>query len=159
MTDLAVLQSRVAALAKRVTGDAQTNRAKAPEFAAFVDEFREAFGAASVRVRYVRWPDGSEQGTPIEPKRAPEPAARKRDPATSKAAATAAKAFASEHHLRILEALATPGTCYEIADLTGLDHVAVARRMRELCVVGRVCDAGITRPAFNGRQCTVWRRV
>lgn len=62
---LASLQSRIATLADqaRTTKEARVaqNRARCPEFAAFVDDFRRVFG--DVRVRYVRWPDGIEQGT------------------------------------------------------------------------------------------------
>lgn len=163
MTDLSVLQSRVARLAQRSRTDAERNREKAPEFARFVDDFKSVFGDA-VRVRWVRWADGSEQGqhvfdtvAPAAPP--PAPAARRSDPATSKAAARAAATFVSEHHQRILDALDFGCTCHELAALTGLDHVAIARRLPELEAAGRVRKTGKTRPAANGRQCTVWERV
>lgn len=59
------LQSRVQQLAatdaarKATARDA--NRSAHPEFAAFVDAMRAAFG--DVRVRWIRYPDGREQGT------------------------------------------------------------------------------------------------
>lgn len=64
MTDASNLAARVAALAdhqrERTAAKADANRAKAPEFAQFVDQLRGVFG--NVRVTWVRWADGSEQG-------------------------------------------------------------------------------------------------
>ncbi len=61
MTDLAALQSRVLALANTGKSRAQRNRERAPEFAAFVDDYRRVFGPG-VRVVYVEWPDGTCEG-------------------------------------------------------------------------------------------------
>ena len=58
---LALLQARCAANANTAKARAAANRVKHPEFTAFVDEFRKVFGA-EVRVRWVRWPDGTEEG-------------------------------------------------------------------------------------------------
>ena len=62
MTDLSALTDRIQALAGTQRAALERNRARAPEFAAFVDEYRRVFGPG-VRVAWVRWPDGSEQGT------------------------------------------------------------------------------------------------
>lgn len=84
----------------------------------------------------------------------PPPAARKRDPETSKDAARRAVEFASGHHARIFEALQTPGTIYEIGQRCGLDHVAVARRLPEMA------KAGLAQPTDDRRAgCRVWRRL
>jgi predicted ArsR family transcriptional regulator len=85
--------------------------------------------------------------------------ARTTDPATSHAAARSVASFAGDHERRILAALARPMTCYELAVATGLDHVAVARRMRRLVETNRAQESGETRPGPNGRQCTVWMRI
>lgn len=47
--------------------DARRNREAAPEFAEFVDAMRAKFG--NCRVRYVKWPDGREQGKRLEDRR------------------------------------------------------------------------------------------
>lgn len=88
-----------------------------------------------------------------------EPRARSTDPATSHAAAAKAKRFAIDHRAAIVGALFLPGTCYDIARRTGLDHVAVARRMRELIEAGQVRDTGKTAAGANGRECTVYDQV
>lgn len=84
--------------------------------------------------------------------------ARRSDPTTSKAAATAAQSFAQGHCRLILESLTThgPQTKDELAAHTGLDSVAVARRMAQLREQLLVRDSGITRPTATGRAATVW---
>lgn len=84
--------------------------------------------------------------------------ARIADPATSHAAAATAIAFISDHHTKIIATLEDdgPGTIYEIEAKTGIDHVAVARRMKELERQQLVVRTGATRPSPLGRQCTVW---
>ena len=88
--------------------------------------------------------------------------ARRDDPATSHAAARRVGEFGHVHHAVILTALEArgPATIYELAERTGLDHVAVARRMSELAGgvpgTGRVHRTGETRPGPTGRQCDVW---
>lgn len=58
---------------------------------------------------------------------------RSRDPQTSQRAGRQARQFAAGHHALILDALAQgPGTAKEIAQRTGLDYVAVNRRIGEL---------------------------
>ena len=84
--------------------------------------------------------------------------ARATDPATSHAAADAAESFIPHHHANIVDALYSkgPATIYEIARLTGIDHIAVARRMKEIERLGSVYRTADTRPSPQGRQCTVW---
>lgn len=70
-------------------------------------------------------------------------AARRDDPATSKAAAQAAERFAGGHFRRILDALAAgPGTKDEIAARCGLTEQQVARRMSVLKSSGAVLEVG-----------------
>lgn len=87
------------------------------------------------------------------------PRARTSDPPTSHAAARSAAPFAPEHRTRIYDALTRPMTCYEIGAVVGLDHVAVARRMKELVDANKVRDSESVRPGPNGRACIVWQRV
>lgn len=84
--------------------------------------------------------------------------ARADDPDTSKAAALAAAEFAGDHRAKILGSLLTQGegTCYEIAARTGLDHVAVARRLPELEERGVAKPTDATRKGPTGRSCRVW---
>lgn len=84
----------------------------------------------------------------------PMPTARRRDPSTSKEAARRSASFANNHRDRIHAALATPGTIFDIARRTGLDHVAIARRMSEMQRMGLVERTGITRD--GGKE---WRRT
>lgn len=70
-------------------------------------------------------------------------AARRDDPATSKAAGEAARAFAGGHCRRILDALASgPGTKDQIAERCGLTEQQVARRMSVLKASGAVLEVG-----------------
>lgn len=69
---------------------------------------------------------------------------RRTDPETSKRAARQALA---EHG---------PQTKDELAGHTGLDSVAVARRMAQLRDDLLVRDSGKTRPTATGRAATVW---
>jgi len=84
--------------------------------------------------------------------------ARRGDPATSKAAAREAQSFAAGHCRLILDSLAAQGpqTKDELAASTGLDSVAVARRMATLRDQLLVRDSGMTRPTATGRSATVW---
>jgi predicted ArsR family transcriptional regulator len=85
--------------------------------------------------------------------------ARKSDPATSHAAAEDTKAFRARHVATIWNALKERGpmTKDEIAAVTGLDHVAVARRMVELEAKKLAERTSETRPSATGRAATVWR--
>lgn len=83
----------------------------------------------------------------------PMPAARRMDPQTSKDAARKAVSFANNHRDRIHAALSTPGTIYQLAERTGLDHVAIARRLPELQRMGL---AEPTADKVDG--CRIWQR-
>ena len=86
--------------------------------------------------------------------------ARRSDPETSHAAGKRAAQFRSDHHRRILAALAmSSGTIYELAVLTGIDHVAVARRLPELERIGQAMPTGSTKPGPTGTKCRVWQAV
>lgn len=82
------------------------------------------------------------------------PRARRRDPATSKAAGLKASEFASGHAARILAALVERGpmTAKEIAERTGLTDVQVSRRGKEL-VEARLVTIG----PDTKEGCRVWR--
>ena len=84
--------------------------------------------------------------------------ARRRDPDTSKLAAARLGEFAHDHHAKILGSLVTQGkgTIYEIAARTGLDHVAVARRLPELEALMVAQPTKETKPSPKGRACRVW---
>lgn len=85
--------------------------------------------------------------------------ARSTDPSTSHAAARSAIQFIHDHHAKILASLEVdgPGTIHEIAARTGINHVAVARRMKELETQFLAFRNGATRPSPLGRQCKVWQ--
>ncbi|WP_460456332.1 hypothetical protein [Arenimonas alkanexedens] len=84
--------------------------------------------------------------------------ARRHDPGTSKQAARQAQNFAAGHCRQILDSLRQhgPQTKDELAANTGLDSVAVARRMATLRDQLLVRDSGTTRPTATGRAATVW---
>lgn len=86
-------------------------------------------------------------------------AARANDPATSVEAASRVKEFAHRHHSLIVASLMTfgAGTIHHIAARTGLDHVAVARRMNELLECSLVERTGGKWPSPTGRPCDIWR--
>ena len=90
----------------------------------------------------------------------PETHARRHDRATSHEAARQAGGLAHQHATRILAhlvAIAPMGaTKDEIAAATGMDSVAVARRMRDLERAGEIIDTGTTRQTMSGRRATVW---
>lgn len=78
---------------------------------------------------------------------------RSRDPEASQRAGRNARQFAAGHFALILDALAQgPGTAKEIALRSGLDYVAVARRMNELQQAGRITLTGEERDG-----CREWR--
>jgi len=87
-----------------------------------------------------------------------EPAlARKRDPDTSKLAAAQTQSFRARHIALILAALkAGPKTKDEIAAATRLDHIAVARRMKEGESRNLWRRTTHTRKSGTGRKETVW---
>ncbi len=84
----------------------------------------------------------------------PQPRARRKDPATSHAAAKKAIGVAVSHRNRIMAALEKPGNIYELAARSGISHVAVARRMIELQRMG------LADPTDEKREgCRVWART
>jgi len=85
------------------------------------------------------------------------PRVRNTDPDTSRMAADQAKDLATNHHGIILAALEHPGTIYDIAARTDLDHNAVARRMSELERLDLAYPEGQKKGA-SGRMCRVWVR-
>ena len=85
------------------------------------------------------------------------PRVRNTDPDTSHAAADQATDLATKHHGIIIAALEQPGTIYDIAARTDLDHNAVARRMSELERMDLVYTDGQKKGA-SGRMCRVWVR-
>ena len=85
------------------------------------------------------------------------PRVRNTDPDTSRMAADQAAELATKHHGIILAALEHPGTIYDIAARTDLDHNAVARRMSELERMDLVYTDGKKKGA-SGRMCRVWVR-
>jgi len=86
------------------------------------------------------------------------PLARRSDPETSHAAAEASAEFRGEHHRKILEVLGWYGPLGKsgIAKLSGLDHVAVARRLPELQRKGLASPTGRTVPSTSGRLEREW---
>lgn len=82
------------------------------------------------------------------------PRARKRDPETSHAAAAKAATFAVSHRNRIMAALTEPSTPRELSERSGIDYVAVQRRMVELQRLGLAVPTDERRDG-----CRVWRRV
>lgn len=80
--------------------------------------------------------------------------ARRRDPLSSKIAAGQAVQFDQAHYAKLLASRG--GTIYEMADETGLDAVAIARRMPELQDYGRARATEVHRPSPSGRPCRVW---
>lgn len=85
------------------------------------------------------------------------PRVRNTDPDTSHAAADQAAELAANHHGIILHALEQPGTIYDIASRTTLDHNAIARRMSELERLDLAYTDGKKKGA-SGRMCRVWVR-
>ncbi len=85
------------------------------------------------------------------------PRVRNTDPDTSHAAADQAAELAANHHGIILQALEQPGTIYDIASRTTLDHNAIARRMSELERLDFVYPDGKKKGA-SGRMCRIWVR-
>lgn len=88
------------------------------------------------------------------------PRARRSDPQTSHAAALAAETFAGKHASAIFAWLAdhpAGGTKDEIAAGTGIDAIAVARRIAELRRAAGVYDSGDTRRTPTGRAAIVWK--
>lgn len=83
--------------------------------------------------------------------------ARHTDPATSHLAAQMAIVFLDGHQAQILAALEDgPAGKSELARRTGLDHVAIARRLPELQREGKAHPTGRTVPSASGRPEREW---
>lgn len=86
--------------------------------------------------------------------------ARRTDPATSHDAAEKASKFAHGHHLKIrnfLDGISPRSAHYiDIAEATGLDRHAVARRLKEIFDAGLIEKAGVGHLP-NGNKATMWR--
>lgn len=89
------------------------------------------------------------------------PRARRMDPATSHAAAGAARELARQHHQVILACLVEHGPLGKdgISARTGLPGVAVARRLPELQAAGLVELTGWHCMSNAGRAEREWRAV
>ncbi len=89
------------------------------------------------------------------------PMARKRDPATSHAAAAQAREVQARHHSLILAALEQHGPAGKdaVAARTGLTGVAVARRVTELERVGLIRPTGRKVQSAAGRWEREWGLV
>ena len=87
------------------------------------------------------------------------PRARQTDPSTSHKAGRRASGFAAPHRALILASLMYHGEAdiYEIAFRTGLDHVAVARRMPELRRIGLAEPTGKYALTPTGCRARMWR--
>jgi predicted ArsR family transcriptional regulator len=87
-------------------------------------------------------------------------AARRDDPATSKAAAASSEEFKGDHAKRIVEALAAgPAGKTEIGSRSGLTEQQVARRMHELLRTGAVERTGRAVKSASGCPECEYRRT
>jgi predicted transcriptional regulator len=84
------------------------------------------------------------------------PLSRRSDPATSHQAADRAASFAGKHRALIWNALIDngPRTPRELADITGMDYVAIQRRGAEMERAGLITRGPEVR---DGQQ--VWRGI
>jgi hypothetical protein len=91
----------------------------------------------------------------------PLPRARRRDPATSHAAARSMVHGALTHRARILADLRHhgPGTYALIAERTGLTGWQVTKRLSELVLLQVIRDTGHTAPTPSGRDATVYEAI
>ena len=87
-------------------------------------------------------------------------AARRDDPATSKAAAARSEEFKGDHAKRIVQALAAgPAGKTEIGSRSGLTEQQVARRMHELLRTGAVERTGRAVKSASGCPECEYRRA
>lgn len=88
-----------------------------------------------------------------------EPASRANDPVTSHVAASMASGMAERHREIIFEALISlrEATIDELAKVTRLTSVQIARRLPEMKEDCRAETTGETRPSLAGRPQRVWR--
>lgn len=90
-----------------------------------------------------------------------QPAARARDPETSKIAAASMRQGAAAQRAKVLAALTylRQATYTEIAVTAGLERHAVARRLPELRALGKVRRLTATRPTPSHRPAHLWEAV
>jgi hypothetical protein len=86
---------------------------------------------------------------------------RKSDPQTSFQAAAMVSGFAHSHCQKILEALRLHGPLGKtrIAAKTGIDHIAVARRLSDLKNANLALPTGDTEKSATGRNEQIWRAL
>lgn len=86
---------------------------------------------------------------------------RRNDPETSKQAASRVHEFAAGHCAEILAALQRhgPASPERLAELTGIDRVAICRRLPELERAGQARPTGETVPTKAGRSQRIWEAV
>lgn len=90
-----------------------------------------------------------------------EPAARRTDPATSKAAAAEARELQARHQRLILDALKQYGPLGKdgVAARTSITGVAVCRRLTELQRAGLIAPTGRNVQSTAGRSEREWKAV
>lgn len=89
------------------------------------------------------------------------PRVRANDPITSFEAADSIKEIATEHHLKIIQALKKHGPMGKdaISAKSGLDSNQVARRMRELELQGYIALTGFKVKSDTGRNEREWTAI
>lgn len=82
--------------------------------------------------------------------------ARRTDPLTSHMAAERSESLASAHFAIIRAALRKhgPSTIYDLAEVSGLTHVQIARRLPEM---DDAMPTDETAPSPSGRACRTWK--
>lgn len=87
--------------------------------------------------------------------------ARKDDPQTSKDAARQASVVAASHCFMILEALKAHGPMGKtrLAAKTGIDHVAVCRRLADLKAANLALPTGDTEKSGTNRDERIWQAL
>lgn len=87
--------------------------------------------------------------------------ARRNDPQTSKDAAARVAEFAAGHRAEILAALKRggPSSPERLAEISGLDRIAICRRLPELERDGTAAPTGETVPTKAGRSQRVWKAL
>jgi len=90
-----------------------------------------------------------------EPYRGEPPASNE---TTSRSAAEAIKPDRNRLRARVLRHLAISGgaTCDEVCEALGMGGNTARPRIRELVLLGRIADSGLTRPTASGRRAIVW---
>lgn len=84
------------------------------------------------------------------------------DKPTSWAAAMSMKTVASQLGQVVLDAIADQpdgATCEEIEDILEMKHQTVSARIRELVLMNKLYDTGVTRQNKSGRNAIVYKPV